>query len=99
MINYQDPARGQKALGQAYGKALQVNANISVAIEEKDILIQEQAQEIARLTAKLNEAGIPLEDTPEEQPKPNRRTRRKAAAKTGNGAEAETASEEQPEAG
>ena len=99
MINYQDPARGQKALGQAYGKALQVNANISVAIEEKDILIQEQAQEIARLSAKLNEAGIPLEDTPEAQPKPNRKARRKVAAKKGNGTEPDAAIEEQPATG
>ena len=92
MINYQDPARGQQALGQAYGKALQVNANISVQIEEKDILIQEQAQEIVRLSQKLSEAGIPLEDTPAEPEKPKRKSR----AKKGNG---EAISEDQPATG
>ena len=86
-ININDPARSQRALGNAYNKLLQENAGLRINIEAQELLVQEQTVEIARLTAMLNEEGISAEDTPGEKPKPNRATRRKA--KRGNGKEAE----------
>ena len=76
-INYQDPERGQRALGSAFDKALRENASLRIQIEAKDLLLNEQMAEIDRLSAKLAEAGIAVDDEPPaEPPKPNRKTRR-----------------------
>ena len=81
-INYDDPQRAQRALGSAFDKALRENASLRIQIEAKDLLLNEQMAEIARLSAKLEEAGIAVEDEPPaEPPKPNRAARRKTAAK------------------
>ena len=81
-INYQDPERGQRALGSAFDKALRENASLRIQIEAKDMLLNEQMVEIDRISAKLAEAGISVDDEPPaEPPKPNRASRRKTAAK------------------
>ena len=82
-IDINDPARGQRALGNAYNKLLQENAGLRINIEAQELLVGELTVEIGRLSGKLEEAGIPAEDAPPPAAaKPNRAGRRRAAAKT-----------------
>lgn len=86
-INYEDPARGQRALSAAFSETLQENATLRISGKAKDDLINEQRMEIARLTGMLTEAGVDPEnpEAPADKPQPNRKARR-SARKTGNGA-------------
>lgn len=87
-IDYNSQERGQQAMSLAFQDALTENATLRIQGKSKDLLIQEQRSEIARLSGKLEEAGIAVEDKPAEPDKPaakpraNRRTRRAAPKKT-----------------
>lgn len=83
-VDYNSQERGQQAMSMAFQEALTENASLRIQVKAKDLLIQDQRTEIARLEGKLTEAGIETEDKPPEAKpaaKPNRRTRRAAAKK------------------
>ena len=56
-ININDPARGQRALGNAYNKLLQENAGLRINIEAQDLLVGEQTVEIVRLGTMVTDLG------------------------------------------
>ena len=83
-ININDPARGQRALGNAYNKLLQENAGLRINIEAQDLLVGEQTVEIVRLGTMVTDlGGDPEAGVSKPMPgKPTRHQRRAVAKAT-----------------